>query len=87
LFGALNAATIGSTSYRIHWGDIVITRRVVSASASLALGAGLLLAATPVVNAADAAPQVDDCIQVNDDILWEADAPVSIVECTDKPRD
>jgi hypothetical protein len=61
----------------------VITRRVVAVSASLALGAGLLLAATPVVNAADAAPQVDDCIQVNDDILWEADAPVSIVECSE----
>lgn len=61
----------------------MIVRRLLATSASLALGAGLLLAVPPAVNAADAGPAANDCLAVEGD-LWDSTAAFAIVDCAEE---
>jgi hypothetical protein len=61
----------------------VITHRVVAASASLALGAGLLLAVPPVVVAAEREPASNDCLVVDGE-LRDSLATFEVVDCTEE---
>ena len=56
-------------------------RQVIAVLTCTVLGASFLVGSTGVALASDAAPQVNDCLKVDDGRFWEPDTLASIVEC------